>query len=192
MFRVVKTGLAASLILFCATVLADDSKDRFEQQMYEQLATASSAEQSRRAESALWEYWFSQAPTAQLYQLLQDGRKRRESYDYAGAERLFDQLVESAPDYAEGYNQRAFVYFLREKYSDAQSDLEKVLAMKPDHFGALSGLYHVLRAQTRLQPAYSMLTRAVEIHPWINERFELPKNLWPKNALEIHQPGQKI
>ena len=60
------------------------------------------------------------------------------------AEHHFDKVILSAPDYAEGYNQRAFIRFLREDYDNALADLEIVLELEPNHFGASSGLYHIL------------------------------------------------
>jgi hypothetical protein len=37
----------------------------------------------------------------------------------------FDKLVECCSDYAEGYNQRAFINFIREDYAAAPPDLER-------------------------------------------------------------------
>ena len=101
-------------------------------------------------------------------------------------------VIEAAPDYAEGYNQRAFVRFLREDFEGSLSDLEKTLEYKPWHFGALSGMYHVLRVQSRHSAALALLRKAVVIHPWIQERGALPKEMWPESYQLIHEPGQEI
>lgn len=180
--------------LLCNNALADENSQnnplsQIEIAMFDNLASAGSESEGRKAESVLWEYWFTLAPTAGVRQLLDDGRSRREAYDYEAAENLFDQVVEQAPDYFEGYNQRAFARFLRENFSGALSDLEKTLELYPEHFGALSGMYHVLRIQGHLEPAMKMLQRAVTIHPWIQERGALPKPLWPESYQAIHEPG---
>ncbi len=163
-----------------------------EQIMFRELASAESESRGRQAEGILWEYWFNLAPTADARQLLDDGRARREAYDYEAAEKLFDQVVEQAPDYFEGYNQRAFARFLRENYAGALTDLETTLSLYPNHFGALSGMYHVLRIQGRHETAIQMLRKAVTIHPWIQERGALPQSLWPESYRAIHEPGQEI
>lgn len=155
------------------------------------LAVATDEAAGRLAESALWEQWFSEAPGA-ANDWLQQGRAKREAYDYEAAENWFDRVVEAAPGYAEGYNQRAFVRFLREDFDGSLADLEKTLALKPWHFGALSGMYHVLRIQNRHGAAFALLSRAVAIHPWIQERGALPKDMWPEHYRLLHEPGQKI
>jgi len=184
-----------SLLMFAFTgvVVADKTPvpGPHELLLLQRLATAGTEADGRLAESAVWEHWFSESSDVDVREWLQMGRKRRESYDYDAAEKLFNQVVDAAPDYAEGYNQRAFVRFLREDFSGALDDLEKTLELKPWHFGALSGMYHVLRLQNRHRAAFELLSQAVVIHPWIQERGALPKELWPDNYRLIHG-GQEI
>ncbi len=166
--------------------------DAIEAELLQQLAVAEREADGRKIESHLWEYWFNESPTTAARQLLDKGRERRESYDYEAAEQLFDELVAAEPGYAEGYNQRAFVRFLREDFDGALADLEVTLQKKPWHFGALSGMYHVLRLQNRHSAAFDLLRQAVEIHPWIQERGGLPRDMWPEQYRLIHEPGQEI
>jgi Tfp pilus assembly protein PilF len=112
--------------------------------------------------------------TPELRTAVEHGMSRRSSYDFEAAEATLDEVIKTAPDYAEAWNQRAFVRFLREKDAGALSDLEKTIELEPDHFGALSGMYHVLMRMGRSRAAVASLSRAVEIHPWIQERGLLP------------------
>ena len=123
---------------------------------------------------------------------LDAGIERREAYDFEAAEQHFDKVIELAPEYAEGYNQRAFIRFLRENFGEAESDLETVLKLTPDHFGAMAGMYQVMLRQDRQNVALKMLQQAVEIHPWIKERFGLPKSMWSKKYRDLHEPRQDI
>lgn len=160
--------------------------------LFKALSIAKTEQEGRTAESEIWEYWFAQSPTPEVRASLDAGIERRETYDYEAAEYHFDKVIELAPDYAEGYNQRAFIRFLRQKYESSKTDLEVALKIEPNHFGALSGLYHVLQIQNRPKAAMGMLQQAVTIHPWIQERTALPKELWPKSYRDIHDPGQEI
>jgi tetratricopeptide (TPR) repeat protein len=191
-----KLWLPACLFFVCVlpgSLYADvPLPDRVESPLLQQLAAATTEAQGRQLESQLWEYWFNQSPTTRARELLDAGRQRRESYDYAGAEQQLDTLVATAPDYAEGYNQRAFVRFLREDFEGALADLEVTLQMKPWHFGALSGMYHVLRIQNRPGAAFDVLRSAVAIHPWIQERGALPEDRWPDNYRQLQESGQEI
>lgn len=186
--------ITLTAILPASHVIANDepAPDSYEAVLLQRLAVATSEADGRLAESALWEHWFSLAPGDDVHDWLQQGRKKRESYDYEAAEALFDRVIDAAPDYSEGYNQRAFVRFLREDYEGSLADLEKTLDMRPWHFGALSGMYHVLRLQNRHGPAFELLRQAVTIHPWIQERGALPKDKWPDSYRQIHEPGQEI
>jgi len=166
--------------------------DPFKLELYENLSSAQSEAQGRQAEDSIWEFWFSQSPTSDVRALLDAGLERREAYDYEAAENRFDEVIASAPEYTEGYNQRAFIRFLRQNYSGAQVDLEAALELDPTHFGAMSGTYHVLMIQNRPKAALKMLQRAVAIHPWLKERRALPEAMWPESYRAIHQPKQEI
>jgi len=184
--------LATSLLLplYSTVAYSDEQSDKLK--LFEALASAKSAQVAKNAESAIWEYWFDQSPTPNVRASLDAGMERREAYDYEAAENHFDLVVTSAPDYAEGYNQRAFIRFLRENYEEAQADLEVVLSLEPDHFGAMSGMYHILQIQNRPKAAIKILQKAVKVHPWLNEHAALPKAMWPDNYRKIHEPGQEI
>jgi len=185
-----KGVLLVSLVAIHGALCA--STDPEKALLFERLANAETEQKSRVAEDAVWRFWFNQSPTPEIRALLDAGMERRLAYDYEAAEKHLDKVVESAPDYAEGYNQRAFVRFLRENYGDAQTDLEIVLELEPAHFGAMSGLYLILSRQDRQKVALKMLQQAVEIHPWLNERAALPRALWSDKYRDIHEPGQEI
>jgi len=184
-------ALITCLTLLVANTLPADT-DQLKFQLLQNLASAKTESEGRKAESAVWEFWFSQSPTTDVRTSLDAGRERIQAYDYEAAENHLDRVVEAAPDYAEGYNQRAFARFLRENYSDSLSDLEKTLALEPHHFGAMSGMYHILRLQNRTDAAMGLLRRAVTIHPWIQERGALPKEMWPDAYRKLHEPGLEI
>ncbi|MCY4180919.1 MAG: tetratricopeptide repeat protein, partial [Litoreibacter sp.] len=98
---------------------------------------------------------------------------RRGSYDYLGALTQFDALVAYCPDYAEGYNQRAFVHFLSGSYDKALQDLDRTLEITPDHIGALSGRALTLFELGREEQGQLALRAALAFNPWLPERFRL-------------------
>ena len=54
--------------------------------------------------------------------------------------RLVNRLIADAPDFAEAYNQRAFIYFLQGRFAESAEDCQRVLARNPYHIGAIEGL----------------------------------------------------
>ncbi len=193
-------AFAVSLIVLAALVSANaqansdnpPTTNALEALLFKRLANAPDEKSGRSVEGEIWNYWFDLSPTAEIRAFLDAGRERREAYDYETAEENLDKVVELAPDYHEGYNQRAFVRFLRENYQGSLTDLERTLELQPNHFGALSGLYHILRIQNRPEAALNALQEAVKLHPWIQERHGLPEHMWPDSFRAIHNPGQEI
>jgi tetratricopeptide (TPR) repeat protein len=94
--------------------------------------------------------WVSTAMTQKNYPL---------ALDY------LDRILTLKPDYAEGWNVRATVYFLREDYSRALFDLEEVLKLEPRHFDALAGLGAVLRELGKDKEALAVFEQALALDP---------------------------
>jgi len=181
--RALLTGAAG---LACLTAMpealhAESGTQR--EKLFKALKTAKTEREGRLAENAIWNWWLDQAPSVEVREAIDHGMKRREAYDFEAAEKSFDTAVEQAPDYAEGWNQRAFVRFLRDDIDGSLSDLEKAVDLDPDHFAAWSGMYHVLIRMGRPEVAVSALSRAVTIHPWLKERGMLPPDPDAKRPL---------
>ena len=103
-------------------------------------------------------------------EILDRGMRRRSAYDFLGAMQDFDRLIAYCPDYAEGYNQRGFVSFIRQDYPAALIDLDRVIALSPRHTGALTGRALTLMALGRTAEARADLLVALALNPWLPER----------------------
>ena len=130
---------------------------------------ASSDAEGQAVSQKMWQLWAA-APNAQAQDLLDTGMSRRASYDFLGALEAFDRLVAYCPDYAEGYNQRAFVNFLRHDFAAALPDLDKALDLSPAHVAAMSGRALTLLALGQVDAAREDMDRALALNPWIPER----------------------
>jgi len=53
--------------------------------------------------------------------------------------KIFSTIVDSDPNWAEGWNKRATVLYLMGRYQDSLNDINEVLKRESRHFGALSG-----------------------------------------------------
>lgn len=133
----------------------------------------------------LWEFW-TDAPDAVAQAVLDRGMTRRSGWDLRGAIEEFDKLIEYCPHYAEGYNQRAFAYYLSQDFASALPDLDKAIELSPNHVAAISGRALTLLGLHRIDEARAALSHALELNPWLSERHLMA----PGGPLE--PPGKDI
>ncbi|MEO1492541.1 MAG: tetratricopeptide repeat protein [Pseudomonadota bacterium] len=105
----------------------------------------------------------SGSPSMDLLATRADKAMEEERHDDALL--FLNDLTRLAPDFAEGWNKRATVYFLQGSYGDSIDDIARTLALEPRHFGALSGLGIILDRLGDKKGALEAYRRAVEIHP---------------------------
>ncbi|SFR57021.1 tetratricopeptide repeat protein [Litoreibacter janthinus] len=142
------------------------------------VAEATNETQAREYTNELWGIWAT-APDETAQEVLDRGMKRRASYDFVGALSDFDALIDYCPDYAEGYNQRAFVNFIREDYETALKDLNRAVELTPDHIGAIVGRALALMQLGQTREGQIALRKALLLNPWLPERnriIPLPHN----------------
>lgn len=129
---------------------------------------------ARRISNEMWTYW-ADAPDDRSQQLLDEGMTRRAAFDFDGALIAFDALIAYCPHYAEGYNQRAFVNFIRQDYATALPDLERATELSPRHIAAIAGHALTLVGLKRDAEAAVILRQALALNPWLSERHLLPQ-----------------
>ena len=142
--------------------------------LFAQAQAAENFRQGQEVSDAMWKVWL-RAPDAAAQEVLDSGMAARGVYDFAGAHGEFTRLTEYCPDYAEGWNQRAFISFLREDYSSALADLDRALVLQPRHVAAQSGRALTLMHMGRTAEARSQLLEAVANNPWLSEAALLAK-----------------
>ncbi len=138
--------------------------------LFEALKNAPSELEAEKIENEIWKSWLEAAPTPEIQAKLEEGMHRRNVYDFQGAKDLLDEVIAEAPDYPEGWNQRAFVLFLQGNYEDSLEDIERALELEPRHFGALSGKAMIFMTLGRVKLSQKALREAVRIHPYLKER----------------------
>lgn len=124
---------------------------------------------ARQITNQMWELW-ADAPDEPAQVVLDKGMRLRRSYDLLRALGELDRLVAYCPNYAEGYNQRAFAHFLRQDFAAALADLDRAIALSPDHIAALSGRALSLLGLGRIDDARVALAKALALNPWLPER----------------------
>lgn len=160
------------------------SKER--DKLFTELRNAETEAQGRAVENRIWQYWM-RGPNAEVGKLIKAAMDARRWYDFDKALNILDVVRDKAPDYAEGWNQRATVLFFKEKFDESLAAIDRALELEPKHFGALAGQARILMLQGRIRLAQSKLRQAVEIHPWLKERsflIAVPENKTAPKASE--------
>ena len=116
------------------------------------------------AEQALWSIWFRSGEKS-VDDMLQKSAGYIKKEQYAEAIDLLTEVTQIAPEFAEGYNQRAIAYFMLEEWEQSIDDCKKVVTLNPVHFGAFAGMGQCYLRIGHLRQALKAFQRALEIHP---------------------------
>ncbi|MGI9462983.1 MAG: tetratricopeptide repeat protein [Aestuariivirgaceae bacterium] len=115
-------------------------------------------------ERKIWTIWLeTQDETVQA--LMKKGIERMGAGDLRTALAAFNHVVEAAPDFAEGWNKRATVYYLMEKFDESLADIITTLKLEPRHFGALSGRGLIYVRLEDLNKALTAFEAALAVNP---------------------------
>jgi tetratricopeptide (TPR) repeat protein len=146
--------------------------------LFAALAAAKSDAEAREVEDRLWTFWRSFADE-QSRQLLDESHEAQLRFAYPEALTYNKAVVEHAPQFAEGWNQLGYVYFLAGDYDASLAAIERVLALEPLHYAALAGKGIILFYEGKVEEAQAPLRRALAINPWLKERNLIGKDLVP-------------
>lgn len=131
-----------------------------------------------RDQNEIWAIWTSSgSPSMDL--LMARAMKAMELENFELALWFLNDLVRLAPDFAEAWNKRATVHFLRMDYGRSIADIQRTLALEPRHFGAISGLGMILERLGDKEGAMKAFRRGLEINPHMSGAREAVERLAP-------------
>lgn len=134
---------------------------------------------AKAIEERIWALWVvSKSDTTNL--LMTRVKTALEAKDVDLAIKLLDGVVKVKPDYVEGWNRRATIYYMKKDYGRAVADIREVLKREPRHFGALSGLGLILQDLGDEKQALEVYRRALAVYPKLQRIPDLVKTLQEK------------
>jgi tetratricopeptide (TPR) repeat protein len=116
------------------------------------------------AEGAIWQVWGRSGDQA-TDRVFERGLAQMRSRELPAAVEAFSRVIGMKPDFAEGWNKRATVYFLLGKDDLSLKDCAEVLKRNPQHFGVLSGYGQIYVRKGNLERALDYFRRALAINP---------------------------
>jgi tetratricopeptide (TPR) repeat protein len=143
--------------------VADQTDTRLDG-LFAQLETAESAGAAHPIEAQIWGIWM-QSGVDRIDSLMKIGVTALNATDYNGAVEAFSRVVALAPNFAEGWNKRATALYLMGRTTESMQDIDRVMALEPRHFGALSGLGLCNARLGKDQAALEAFERAAAVDP---------------------------
>lgn len=116
------------------------------------------------AEQALWAVW-SRSGDERIDDLFRRGVSEMNGERFSEAIATFTRVIQLRPDFAEGWNKRATVYYLAGEYRRSLADCDEVIRRNPQHFGALSGYGQIYLQLDEPDKALEYFRRALAVNP---------------------------
>lgn len=171
--RAITLGLLSAL-LSSTSAVADQTDPRLDE-LFARLQTIENENTAAEVTRRIWELWRA-SDNALVEAAMERGARALVANRLVRAEHWFDQVIDMSPEYAEGWNQRATVRYLRGRYAESAADIRRTLILEPRHFGALSGLGLVYMELGREAAALEAFRRALAVNPHLSgvrENIEL-------------------
>lgn len=181
-FRTVhlKPAVAAATLLlaaFAAPSGASADEARLET-LLEELSRSEGTKAKKIARDI--EIAWSQSGSASANLLLKRGEDALEKDKALEAVEHFTAFTDHAPDFAEGWHGRARAFFELGEYGLALDDLQRTLALNPQHFGAIYGLGAIFETLGQAEEAVQAYDILLTLYPTHEKALEARARLEPK------------
>ena len=167
-------GLIVALMVGRMTMAAQD--DPRLTGLFADLKAAQTIADVAGIEAQIWHLW-SLSNDDKIDRILAGGTAAMNHRAFEAALTSFNTVIEMRPDFAEGWNKRATLYYLVGEFERSIADVERTLALEPRHFGALSGLGLINMALERPVEALAAFEAALAVHPHMPNAKRMIKQL---------------
>ena len=116
------------------------------------------------AEASIWRVW-SRSGDAKVDELFERGMREMNIGALGLAIETFTSVITNKPEFAEGWNKRATIYFLAGEFDKSLKDCDEVLKRNPLHFGVLAGYGQIYVQLQQPERALDYFQRALKINP---------------------------
>ena len=138
-------------------------------------------------EQALWRIW-ARSGDPEVDRLYQTGIQQMNAGDLQQSIVTFTRIIELKPDFAEGWNKRATLYFLVGDLRKSLADCDEVIRRNPYHFGALAGYALIYIRLEYYDRALEYSRRALDVNPnmdGVRRNIELLERLLEQRRRQV-------
>lgn len=169
--------LFVGLIMGMAMPAASDQTDPALDSLFKDLVRTGNKAEAEQLTSEIWSRWIASDGDADADRLMQSGMTLMNRGMLGSAEQIFSKLIQDHPDFAEAWNKRATVRFLRGNDAGSRRDIARVIDLEPRHFGALSGLGMINMRSGDLQAALQAFEAALRVNPHLDQAVDVTSQL---------------
>ena len=152
------------VFLFFSCSLKADQNDARLEDLFKILSKTESDVQINEVTSSIWDIWHeTNDPSieADFYRGLEFMR----TGDLLMAVAFFTRVIEKNPNFAEGWNKRATVYYMLGKFDASMMDIHETLKLEPRHFGAMDGMGLIFIHLEQFDKAIDIYDQMLKIFP---------------------------
>ena len=150
-------------LLFSCSLKADQNDARLED-LFKILSKTESDVQINAVTSSIWDIWHETNDPlieADFYRGLESMR----TGDLMMAVAFFTRVIDKNPNFAEGWNKRATVYYMLGKFDASMMDIHETLKLEPRHCGAMDGMGLIFIHLEQFDKAIDIYDQMLKIFP---------------------------
>ena len=158
--------LARTLIvflLFAFSIKADQNDARLEN-LFDILSKTESNIQINEVTSSIWDIWH-ETNDPSIEEDFYRGLESMRTGDLIMSVAFFTRVIDKNPNFAEGWNKRATVYYMLGKFDASMMDIHETLKLEPRHFGAMDGMGLIFIHLEQFDKAIDIYNQMLEIFP---------------------------
>ena len=159
-----KKFLVIIFLILSTSVLSANERDDQLDKLFNELKKNISSSSSIIAKQ-IWTLWSTHPTDQKLTSMLDEGSRLVQDQKLNRAIKVFTEVIEIDPSWAEAWNKRATVYYMIGEFQKSQNDIDKVLELEERHFGALAGQGMVNIQLKNYEKAKRSYQKAEEIYP---------------------------
>ncbi len=159
--------LATAMLLLAYAPANADQNDPELDKLFAALQTSLSNASAASLERQIWAIWTRYPDDQAINRQMDRAIKMMNAGQLDEAEAIFSAIISREPAFAEAWNKRATVRFLRGDDAGSANDILQVIKLEPRHFGALSGLGMIKVRAGNLQGALQAYRAAQRINPFL-------------------------
>lgn len=151
------------LLLLSLPVKSDQFDSRLPN-LFDKLYKSSNDIDINKISNEIWDIWLETNDIkieADFFRGLESMRTR----DLLMSIAFFTRVIEKNPDFAEGWNKRATVYYMIGQYDKSMLDINETLKLEPRHFGAMEGMGLIFIYFEEYEKVIEIYDQMLEIFP---------------------------